>query len=396
MPRTPSLIENERRALTYKSALGPVMTTVLGKLGADALFFWELFDEEDKAPKTESRWPRSIHKYEKERLCTNFYRFLAEKQRGLLNEVVNHKPEAESHRAAGTIPTTPESSSATASEIQPENMPKLLEGNYSILKFVLAITNEKTLQPLEFRYGEEARPRKYVVRRQPPDRRLPEEDVELIRKFDEKIQKLRFIKYEGVTAYHARLALEDPVKLAKMSEDAFFENIGVYSKSELSEELRELSIGLNHDRLEMRREDGRLFQRCEHLCILPIIHDNDVIGLLKAERYNSQNPFTRNDLVDIKSLLKYVADFIVESRKGVHALTYSQLCKGKAILKPMIELQKQIHEMEKNGGAVRPVIKEVVERLAHVFHVFQRDTYIGRIGRTSCLFGHGSFRPNVT
>lgn len=313
-------------ALSYKNALIPVLETLREMLGADALFLWLLYDERARAD--EHRRHR-IHENEKRRLCEAFYRLLEEKQRGILCTLMGGKART------------------------PEDMEKYLKGRYSILKFVEAVTSEKDFKPIEFGYGEEKRPRKYVV--------LDDEVVEDIPEdgkiTESELSKRGYVKLEGITAHHTRT-----------------KESGLYTRTDLADRLGNVSLGLNHHRINIQRTTGGPpVDRCERLCILPIMYQDEtrrerVIGVLKAEIYTPDVPFDAARIDKVRTVLPYLAEFIIKSRIGVQALTYSALCKGGNLLDALIDVSGKEDDLD---------IRDLLDRTTHLFHVFHRGTFIG-------------------
>jgi hypothetical protein len=369
-------------ALAYKRALIPVLNTILRMLHADAVFLWEVFDaarpmklkgrkknyrrrkEQNEDIPLSERGVAEIDSDEKERLCTEFYKFVLDKESGLLPSDSTSKKNPQHKQVAKQIM-------------------KALAGQYTILKFVEAVSKEddfeverlvkpdgstepreENFEPIEFGYGESARPRKYVVLDDPVilqrtfNLRM-EEFKPTARRSNSKRDSLhKFIGLEGLTAYHVRTG-----------------SWGSYTRSQLDGPLQRLSIGLNHDRIILKRKPGGTpIDRCRRLCLLPIKYGDNVIGIIKAEIYSDTHDFPTGNIKRVRDMLPYLAEFIVHSRAGVKALTYKDLCKGSALLDALIRVRNS-KEIKKRGET--DPVYQVVDRLTHVFHVFKRGTYIG-------------------
>lgn len=352
-------------ALVYKRALVPVLNTFRGMIKADSLLLWEIFDDRIK----EGSKIQKISTYEKEKLCKAFYEFLEEKQTGIVGRLIDGIDYEPSKKAMDG----PEKMEDFLKEPKGKNAER--KGRYSILKFVEAVTDDKKFEPMEFGYGEKARPRKYIIL----DDEVSKPIFENIKSKSEKSKTDKLettgaektsppgaIKMEGISAYHARIKTDK-----------------TYTKDELSEKHRNFSIGLNHDRIIMKKvKGGGTVDRCEQLCVLPIMlkekegDEEVVIGILKAELYDKNRKFVPEDIEALKSCLPFFAQFIVDSRDGVHELTYSQLCKGKKLAKLLEGISDDFEEKFKNEEFY-DVIKKVIDRSLHLFNVFNRDTYIG-------------------
>lgn len=351
-------------ALTYKRALVPVLKTLLEMLEADALFLWELFDVKEQA--AESNY-QEMSEEEKEDLCLAFYKFLVDKQKSIIDQILPAYP-----------PTKSDANSTP--ERGPERMKRFLKGRYSILKFTEGVTNENRFRPLKFGFGEEARPRKYVVlysevadeltEVEPSPQPNPFGEEPTKDPFGKKIAKP--LKMEGVTAFHARTNTS-----------------GEYSKEDLGSTYQKISIGLNYDRITLdRNTGGPPIDRCEYLRVFPVRKGGKVIGVLKAEYYPVDKPLdsARVDKVGkpldsagvdkkVERCLDFLAEFIIKSREGVDALTYARLCKGSNLTKRLREAKDAAEQRASKN--LDSAVKTILSASIHLFDVFNRRTYIG-------------------
>lgn len=332
-------------AVAYRRAFVPVLETFRGMLKADALFLWEIFDFE---PSNQSENAQKISEYEKDRLCRTFYNFLAEKQKSIVDELLSsiEQPSNES----------PDSSIAT--------LETFLNGRYCILKFTELVTHAGKLDPPSLKYGEEARPRKYVVLYDAVADKLasvPYKPTKFSIDNGESASTnpLMAVKLEGISAFHARTKTD-----------------GIYEKDELAGEYKNISLGLNHDRIVLKRKKGGApIDRCDHLCVLPLLYSGRVIGILKAETYDKSNPFKKENIDLVRVCLPFFAQFIIESRTGMHALTYEKLCKGEKLEALLISTREDLLKQDKN--LTNNEIGRLLENTIHLFNVFNRRTYIG-------------------
>lgn len=388
------MIESDNQlALAYKRAIHPVLNTIRKMLKADAVLLWQIYDEAERVYSKDTEGNlrvikpgvHEIHTEEKTRLCKEFYKWLVAEKQLKISEI-SHSPEIDT----------------------PEKLAEKLNGKYSILKYVEAITDAEKFEALNFDYGEDARPRKYVVlddafvkgwlRDQSKQStsgggsKSAKKDASVKPKVvsgkknesstgNRKLPDIStFVKLEGITSYHARI-----------------KETGLYSKKNLLETYSAHSIGLNHDRIRVKRKDrGTPIDRCDQLIIIPIKIKDQVIGVLKVEYYNEGVDFEAEDfqtiLDKVETYAEFFAEFIENSKEGVKSLTYRQLCRGDELLDVLIDYLTEFEEERRsqknkedkdskldsvNTSKDMDVIEKVLNGLTHIFHVFERGTYIG-------------------
>ena len=346
-------------------AIVPVLKTFRKLLNADALFLWELFDdrpikkqhgqrksaEEDDRPIKKQHLQR-MSTEEKESLCARFYEFLQGKKSDFVSYLTKQKVRSPEEMIDFFKCWRPKG----------ERGP---EGEYSILKFVQAVTNEEKIQPFSFEYGEGARPRKYVVL----------DGTRGLRTVRARKLASPAVLMEGITSYHVRTNTS-----------------GRYSRADLSSDLKDVEIGLNYDRITSRTvSDNKQVDRCMHLLVLPLTYKDDVtdridvIGAIKAENYDDR-PFLKQNTKLAESFLGFLGKFIVDSRDGARAQTYQELCKGEKLVKHLREVKRALEPKKSRRvsksrndteNSEHGVIIQVIESLIHLFDVFNRGTYTG-------------------